>query len=97
VNNTSCDSFGYDSSTIHRVLSQKRQLDKEQSEADQALGAALAKVDRLRRQRQALETKILQMFEQEGEVLREQERQEAAAAPSSAPDLSPGPADVSLE
>ncbi|KAK4148334.1 hypothetical protein C8A00DRAFT_39155, partial [Chaetomidium leptoderma] len=84
VNNTSCDSFGYDSSAVHLVLSQKRKLDKEQAEADQALGAALAKVDRLRRQRQVLEAKALQMFDQEGKVLREQERREASvAAPSS--------------
>lgn len=85
VNSASCDSFGYDESAVQRVVARKRQLDKEQKEADQALGAALAKVDRLRRQRQALETEVLRMFNQEGEVLQEQERREASVVPSPAP------------
>ncbi|KAK4148335.1 hypothetical protein C8A00DRAFT_39152, partial [Chaetomidium leptoderma] len=81
VHNTACDSFGYDSSAFQRLVLQKRQLDKERSEADQALGVALAKVDRLRRQHQILEEKARRMFDQEGEVLEEQERREASTAP----------------
>ena len=95
VHNIACDSFGYDSSAFQRLILQKRQLDKERHEADQALGAALARVDRLRRQHQSLEDQARRMFDQEGEVLREQERREAAAAQSSSPDVAsvplPGP------
>jgi chaperonin cofactor prefoldin len=78
----SCDSFGNAESSIQRVLSRKRQLDKEQREADQALGTALARVERLRRQRELLESEALRMFRKEGEVLVEQERREVASAPS---------------
>ena len=78
----SCDSFGFDDSAIQRVVSRKQQLDKEQREADQALGAALAKVERLRRQRAVLEAEALRMFRKEGEVLAEQERREAVPASS---------------
>ena len=85
VYNSSYDSFGYNSSAFYRLVSQKRQLDRERTEADQALGAALARVERLRRQHQLLEEKARRMFQQEGEVLREQERQEAAAAAPSPP------------
>ena len=80
VANRSCDCFGYDESSIQRVVARKRQLDKEQREADRALGAALAKVDRLRRQREALESEALRIFRKESAVLVEQERREAAAA-----------------
>jgi uncharacterized protein (UPF0335 family) len=84
VHNNNCDSFGYDSSAFQRLVLQKRQLDKERQEADQALGAALARVDRLRRQHQSLEDQARRMFDQEGRVLEEQERREAAVAqPSS--------------
>jgi len=94
VASRSCDCFGYDESSIQRVVARKRQLDKEQREADLALGAALAKVDRLRRQREVLEAEALRMFRKESAVLAEQERREAtaerpstSAAPPSFPEL----------
>lgn len=80
VHNAACNSFGYNSSTFQRLILQKRQLDKERQEADQVLGAALARVDRLRRQHQSLEERGRRMFNQEGEVLRKQERRDAAVA-----------------
>ncbi|KAK4149418.1 hypothetical protein C8A00DRAFT_37987 [Chaetomidium leptoderma] len=91
VGSASCDSFGYDDSAVRHLVDQKRRLDAKEAEAseairsaNQALVAALAKAERLRVQRLALDQKALAMFEQEGEVLAEQERQEAAAAqPSS--------------
>ncbi len=66
------------------MIAQKRQLDREQRKADQALGTALAKVDRLRRQRKVFEAEVLKMFEQEGEMLKEQKRREAPTIPSTA-------------
>jgi hypothetical protein len=87
VGNASCDSFGYDDSAVRILVERKRRLDVEEAEANeairsanQALVAALATAERLRTQRLALDKKALAMFEQEGEVLAEQERQEAAVA-----------------
>lgn len=85
--NVPCDAFGYDDAAVRRLVAQKTLLDQEEQkasdamrEANRALLSALAKVERLRTQRQSLERKALAMFDQEGEVLREQERREAAAA-----------------
>lgn len=49
VTSRSYDCFGYNESFIQYIVARKRQLDKEQREADYTLSAALAKVDRLRR------------------------------------------------
>jgi hypothetical protein len=81
---SSCDAFGYFDSAVQRMAAEKSRLDREEQETADAIRALMAKADRLRIQRRALESKALMMFEQEGRVLEEQERREAAAArPSS--------------
>jgi hypothetical protein len=94
--NTSCDAWGYDDAAVQRLVAQKNQLDREEQftsnaikAANKVLMTALAKADRLRIQRQALERKALAMFHQEGEVLREQERGASPAAPPPDPSSLP--------
>jgi hypothetical protein len=94
VGNHSCDAFGYHDSAVERMVIEKRNLDREEQETADAIRTLMAKADRLRIQRRALEDRALVMFNQEGEVLAEQERREvsgaqpssgAAAVPSSGP------------
>ena len=92
VGNHSCDAFGFSDSAVRRIVDEERDLDEQERVATDAirtaqrellnanrdLVTALAKADRLRTQRLALKRKALAMFDQEGKVLEEQERREAA-------------------